>query len=96
MGLAVRQLKWFASWVQTVVRHVGFYLPQAPSLEKSCPLYERIGVNQSLVYQLSCQWHCWVAIIGKGYELKASKLEAYFKIRTHTQVRDYDLDRVQV
>ena len=33
---------------------------------KRQPLYERIGVNQSLVYQLSCQWHCWVAIIGKG------------------------------
>ncbi len=28
-GLAVRQLKWYVSWVQTVVRQVGLYLPQA-------------------------------------------------------------------
>jgi len=27
--LAVRQLKWHASWVQTVVRQVGLYLLQA-------------------------------------------------------------------
>ena len=25
-GLAVRQLKWYVSWVQTVVRQVGPYL----------------------------------------------------------------------
>ena len=28
-GLAVRQLKWYVSWVQTVVRQVGPYLPWA-------------------------------------------------------------------
>ena len=28
-GLAVRQLKWYVSWVQNVVRQFGFYLPQA-------------------------------------------------------------------
>ncbi len=27
--LAVRQLKWHVSWVQTVVRQVGLYLLQA-------------------------------------------------------------------
>lgn len=36
-GLAVRQLKRYASWVQTVVRQVGLYLLQALILEKSCP-----------------------------------------------------------
>ena len=34
-GLAVRQLKRYASWVQTVVRQVGLYLPQASNLEGS-------------------------------------------------------------
>ena len=34
-GLAVRQLKRNASWVQTVVRQVGPYLPWALSLEGS-------------------------------------------------------------
>ena len=28
-GLAVRQLKWYVSWVQNVVRQFGFYLPWA-------------------------------------------------------------------
>ena len=28
-GLAVRQLKWYASWVQNVVRQFGPYLPWA-------------------------------------------------------------------
>ena len=36
-GLAVRQLKRHASWVQTVVRQVGLYLLQALILEKICP-----------------------------------------------------------
>ena len=36
-GLAVRQLKSYASWVQTVVRQVGLYLLQASILEKICP-----------------------------------------------------------
>ena len=36
-GLAVRQLKRYASWVQTVVRQVGLYLLQASILEKICP-----------------------------------------------------------
>ena len=36
-GLAVRQLKRYASWVQTVVRQVGPNLLQALILEKSCP-----------------------------------------------------------
>jgi len=44
-GLAVRQLKRNASWVQTVVRQVGPYLPQASSLEGGWSLYERIGPN---------------------------------------------------
>ena len=44
-GLAVRQLKSYVSWVQTVVRQVGPYLPQALSLEGSWSLYERIGLN---------------------------------------------------
>jgi len=35
-GLAVRQLKWYASWVQTVVRQVGPYLPQALRIEGTC------------------------------------------------------------
>jgi len=26
-GLAVRQLKWYMSWVQNVVRQFGLYLP---------------------------------------------------------------------
>jgi len=34
-GLAVRQLKRHASWVQTVVRQVGLYLLQALMLEGS-------------------------------------------------------------
>ncbi len=34
-GLAVRQLKRHASWVQTVVRQVGPYLLQASNLEWS-------------------------------------------------------------
>ena len=34
-GLAVRQLKRYVSWVQTVVRQVGLYLPQALILEGS-------------------------------------------------------------
>lgn len=36
-GLAVRQLKSYASWVQTVVRQVGPYLVWAWILEESCP-----------------------------------------------------------
>ena len=36
-GLAVRQLKGYASWVQTVVRQVGPYLVRALILEKGCP-----------------------------------------------------------
>ncbi len=44
-GLAVRQLKSYASWVQTVVRQVGPYLPQALSIEEGWSLYERIGLN---------------------------------------------------
>jgi len=35
--LAVRQLKGYASWVQTVVRQVGPYLAWALILERSCP-----------------------------------------------------------
>ena len=35
-GLAVRQLKRYASWVQTVVRQVGLYLVWALILERSC------------------------------------------------------------
>ena len=35
-GLAVRQLKRYASWVQTDVSQVGLYLPQALILEKLC------------------------------------------------------------
>ena len=40
-GLAVRQLKRYVSWVQTVVRQVGPYLPQASSLEEIHLQYER-------------------------------------------------------
>ncbi|KKU98601.1 MAG: hypothetical protein UY32_C0020G0009, partial [Candidatus Jorgensenbacteria bacterium GW2011_GWC1_48_8] len=36
-GLAVRQLKWYVSWVQTVVRQVGLYLLSALTLEGSRP-----------------------------------------------------------
>ncbi len=36
-GLAVRQLKRYASWVQTVVRQVGHNLLQALILEEICP-----------------------------------------------------------
>ena len=36
-GLAVRQLKRYVSWVQTVVRQVGLYLLQARILEGSLP-----------------------------------------------------------
>ena len=45
-GLAVRQLKGYASWVQTVVRQVGL-LSAAGDLifEESRSLYERIGTN---------------------------------------------------
>ena len=35
-GLAVRQLKSYVSWVQTVVRQVGPYLLQALSFEGIC------------------------------------------------------------
>ena len=33
-GWTVRPLKWFMSWVQTVVRQVGLSLPQALSFEE--------------------------------------------------------------
>ena len=46
------------------MRQVGPYLPQAPSLERSCSLYERIGANWPLVYQLFRQEHRWVAKSG--------------------------------
>ncbi len=36
-GLAVRQLKSYASWVQTVVRQVGPYLVRALKFEEGCP-----------------------------------------------------------
>ncbi len=36
-GLAVRQLKWYVSWVQNVARQFGPYLPWASILERSCP-----------------------------------------------------------
>ena len=32
--MAVRQLKWYVSWVQNVVRQFGPYLPQALKIEK--------------------------------------------------------------
>ena len=35
-GSAVRRLKCYVSWVQTVVRQVGPYLPQALSFEEIC------------------------------------------------------------
>ena len=35
-GPAVRRLKSYVSWVQTVVRQVGTYLPQALSFEEIC------------------------------------------------------------
>jgi hypothetical protein len=35
--MAVRHLKRYVSWVQTVVRQVGLYLPQALILERSRP-----------------------------------------------------------
>ena len=34
-GLAVRQLKWYVSWVQNVVRQFGPYLPWASKFERS-------------------------------------------------------------
>ena len=36
-GLAVRQLKGYASWVQTVARQVGPYLVWAWKFEEGCP-----------------------------------------------------------
>ena len=36
-GLAVRQLKGYVSWVQTVVRQVGSYLVWASKFEEGCP-----------------------------------------------------------
>jgi len=36
-GLAVRQLKGYASWVQTVARQVGPYLVWALKFEEGCP-----------------------------------------------------------
>ena len=44
-GWTVRPLKWYVSWVQTVARQVGPYLPQASSLEGSRGQYERTSVN---------------------------------------------------
>ena len=41
----VRPLKWYVSWVQTVVRQVGPYLPQALSFEGSLRQYERTSKN---------------------------------------------------
>ena len=32
--------------------------------EESCTKYERTGVDEPLVYQLSLQGHCWVAKFG--------------------------------
>jgi hypothetical protein len=63
--LAVRQLKWHASWVQTVVRQVGLYLLQALTLEGSWPLYERIRLNEPLVYRLYYQMKRRVAMFGR-------------------------------
>ena len=34
-GLAVRQLKWYVSWVQNGVRQFGPYLPWASKFERS-------------------------------------------------------------
>ena len=34
-GLAVRQLKWYVSWVQNVARQFGPYLPWASKFERS-------------------------------------------------------------
>ena len=33
--------------------------------EKSCPQYERTGMDASMVDQLSRQWHSWVAKCGR-------------------------------
>ena len=35
--MAVRHLKWYASWVQNVVRQFGLYPPRALKLEEGCP-----------------------------------------------------------
>src|ERR1700694_3145268 len=48
-GLAVRQLKWYVSWVQNVARQFGPYLPWASILERSCPSYERTGMTMPVV-----------------------------------------------
>src|SRR4029079_3724444 len=48
-GLAVRQLKWYVSWVQNVARQFGPYLPWASILERSCPSYESTGGNKPRV-----------------------------------------------
>ncbi len=36
-GLAVRQLKWYVSWVQNVVRQFGPYLPWVGYLQELAP-----------------------------------------------------------
>ena len=63
-GLAVRQLKGYASWVQNVVRQFGPNLLWAWKLAKDSLSYERTEGDQPLVCQLSYQRHCWVAMLG--------------------------------
>src|SRR3546814_17702982 len=64
-GLAVRQLKWYVSWVQNVARQFGHYLPWASLIERSCPSYERTGVTIPLVDLSSCPRCGRVAMHGR-------------------------------
>src|SRR3989337_352507 len=52
-GRAVRPLKRYVSWVQTVVRQVGLYpLWTHRKFERSCLQYERTKTDAPLVYRL--------------------------------------------
>jgi len=50
---------------KTCVRQVGLYLLQALTLEGSWPLYERIRLNEPLVYRLWHQLKRRVAMFGR-------------------------------
>ena len=42
--MAVRQLKWYVSWVQNVARQFGPYLPAVKKIKKRKLEYERTGL----------------------------------------------------
>ena len=81
-GSAVRRLKWYASWVQNVVRQFGLYPAWSLGiLRRSAPSTRGPGWTNLWCIGCSHLLHCRVAMFGRDKRWKHIKREAHFKIR---------------